>query len=88
MNQATIRCKSDSYNMDHWAYLAKKFGRTVEELKAMDSDELHALAEEEAGEISFGLSTGGLIPRGNVLLGHGRILDSKKLAEKFNRRFK
>jgi len=71
----------------HWEAIALELGITVEKLKTLSYEEIDKLVEHKVGKLKYGLFTGGLIPRGNPLLGIGRFIDHVKLMRRFNKVF-
>jgi hypothetical protein len=71
----------------HWDAISLQLGIPVNELQAISLDELDMLVENHVGKLQYGHGTGGLIPRGNPLLGFGRLMDHSGLMKRFNHVF-
>ncbi|MBK8532952.1 MAG: hypothetical protein IPL64_13855 [Flavobacteriales bacterium] len=87
MEQQTNTSVAQKREERHWEAIALELGITVERLKTLSYEEIDELVEQKVGKLKYGLFVGGLIPRGNPLLGIGRFIDHVKLMRRFNKVF-
>lgn len=87
MEQQTKEAIARTREERHWEAIALRLGITVEKLKTLSYEEIDDLVEQKVGKLKYGRFVGGLIPRGNPLLGSGRFIDHVKLMQRFNKVF-
>jgi len=76
-NSISLRLRIIAYNL----------GISIEDLKNLDDNKIEELVVKRKGTLKHTVNIGGLIPRGNPLLGLGKFLDSEKVTKRFNEIF-